>query len=34
MYAEGKKNPLLYLYGDGVELATTIQEQDLAGHSD
>lgn len=26
-------NPLLCLYSDGAELATTIPEQDLAGHS-
>lgn len=29
-----EKNPLLCLYSDGAELATTILEQDLTGHSD
>lgn len=34
-YAGGKKKTsLFYRHGDGVELATTIQEQDLAGHTE
>lgn len=33
-YAEGK-NPILFsVYGDRVELATTIQEQHRAGHTE
>lgn len=33
-YAGGKRKPVFYLYGDGVELATSIQGQDLAGHTE
>lgn len=31
---QNKKTPLFYLYGDRAELATTIQGQSLAGHTE